>query len=57
VLGELITFKARHAAYTPLESTALPGGSGLPPHVHHDQDEAIYVLEGEYALMVGGDEG
>jgi quercetin dioxygenase-like cupin family protein len=57
VLGELNTFKARDAAYTLLESTALPGGSGLPPHVHHDQDEAIYVLEGEYALLVSGGEG
>jgi uncharacterized cupin superfamily protein len=56
VLGELNTFKARDAAYTLLESTALPGGSGLPPHVHHDQDEAIYVLEGEYTLLVSGDE-
>jgi len=56
VLGELNTFKARDAAYTLLESTALPGGSGLPPHVHHDQDEAIYVLEGEYALFVSGEE-
>jgi quercetin dioxygenase-like cupin family protein len=57
VLGELNTFKARYAAYTLLESTALPEeGSGLPPHVHHDQDEAIYVLEGEYALFVSGDE-
>lgn len=53
VLGELNTFKACDAAYTLLESTALPGGSGLPPH---DQDEAIYVLEGEYALFVSGDE-
>lgn len=56
VLGELNTFKARDAAYTLLESTALPGASGLPPHVHHDQEEAIYVLEGEYALFVSGDE-
>ncbi len=57
VLGELNTFKAREAAYTLLESTALPGGSGLPPHVHHAQDEAIYVLEGEYVLVMSGDEG
>ena len=56
VLGELNTFKARGAVYTLLESTALPGASGLPPHVHHDQDEAIYVLEGTYALLLGGDE-
>lgn len=54
VLGDLNTFKARDAGYTLLESTTPPGG-GMPPHAHHTQDEAIYVLEGEYAF-VGGDE-
>lgn len=55
VLGELISVRARGEVYTLLESTAPPGG-GLPPHLHHAQDEAIYVMEGEYALLVIGDE-
>lgn len=55
VLGEINTIRARAEAYTLLESTAPPGG-GLPPHVHHDQDEAIYVLEGEYTLVSGDEE-
>jgi DNA-binding transcriptional MerR regulator/uncharacterized cupin superfamily protein len=29
------------------------GASGGPPHVHHDQDEWIYVVEGEFELHVG----
>jgi quercetin dioxygenase-like cupin family protein len=55
VLGEINTIRARGEAYTLLESATPPGG-GLPPHVHHAQDEAIYVLEGEYTLMFGDEE-
>jgi DNA-binding transcriptional MerR regulator/quercetin dioxygenase-like cupin family protein len=29
------------------------GASGGPPHLHHDQDEWIYVVEGEFELHVG----
>lgn len=35
-----------------LETTSYAGG-GLPPHVHDDQDEAIYVLSGECELTSG----
>jgi quercetin dioxygenase-like cupin family protein len=28
--------------------------SGVPPHVHAHEDETFYVLEGRFALMVGG---
>ena len=52
VLGEVNTLKVRHAAYTIFESSAAPGG-GLPPHAHEEQDEAIYVLDGEYQLASG----
>ena len=30
-------------------------GSGWPRHVHHDQDEWIYVVEGEFELQLGDD--
>ncbi len=33
-----------------LEMTAPPG-SQPPPHVHHDEDEGFYVLEGEVTLF------
>jgi len=29
------------------------GASGGPPHRHHDQDEWIYVVEGEFEIHVG----
>jgi mannose-6-phosphate isomerase-like protein (cupin superfamily) len=30
-----------------------PPHSGLPLHVHHRQDEAMYILEGEYEIQCG----
>ncbi len=32
-----------------------PPGSGIPPHVHQKEDEMIYILEGEFEVMVGGE--
>ena len=32
-----------------------PPGSGIPPHVHSVEDEVIYVLEGEFDVVVGGE--
>jgi hypothetical protein len=33
-----------------------PAGFGPPLHVHHDADEAFYVLEGEYMIFLDGRE-
>ncbi|HEX6421315.1 MAG TPA: cupin domain-containing protein [Acidimicrobiales bacterium] len=33
-----------------------PRGAGPPLHVHHHEDEAFYVLEGEYTVVVGDEE-
>jgi quercetin 2,3-dioxygenase len=30
-------------------------GDGPPLHIHHDQDEQFYVLEGEFLIQVGND--
>ena len=30
-----------------------PPGSGPPLHIHHNEDETCYVLEGEYEILVG----
>jgi quercetin dioxygenase-like cupin family protein len=38
-----------------LESTG-PAGDHTPLHVHRDDDEGFYVLEGELTLWVGDDE-
>jgi quercetin dioxygenase-like cupin family protein len=32
---------------------AGPSGAGPPLHVHHREDEAFYVLDGEYSVVVG----
>ncbi|HET9611516.1 MAG TPA: cupin domain-containing protein, partial [Acidimicrobiales bacterium] len=32
-----------------------PGGAVPPLHVHHREDEAFYVLKGEYSVFVGDD--
>jgi quercetin dioxygenase-like cupin family protein len=51
-----MTFKATGedtgGAYTLTDSVVPPGG-GPPPHVHHWEDEALWVLEGELEVMVG----
>lgn len=53
---DLVTFKATGAstggAYALFDSLVLPGG-GPPPHIHHREDEAFYVLEGEFEFLAG----
>ncbi len=34
----------------------FPPGTFVPPHIHPTQDEFIYVLEGRYDLVLGGEE-
>jgi mannose-6-phosphate isomerase-like protein (cupin superfamily) len=56
VADELITFKASGedtgGAYSLTDSVVPPGG-GPPPHIHHREDEAFWVLEGELEITVG----
>lgn len=35
------------------EQTSLSKGKGTPLHIHHNQDEIFYVLEGSYKFQVG----
>jgi quercetin dioxygenase-like cupin family protein len=32
-----------------------PPGLGIPPHVHRHEDEVLYVIEGEYEIVLGGE--
>ncbi len=41
-------------AYTLVEE-AGPVGSGVPLHVHHNEDETFFVLSGTFKFIVGGD--
>jgi quercetin dioxygenase-like cupin family protein len=55
VLGELVTYKITSdrtgGAYSLFE-VVTEAGSGPPPHVQHREDEAFYVLKGEYEFLV-----
>ncbi len=54
--GGLFSFKAVSAdtegRYALMELTQPPG-VGAPPHIHHAEDEAFYVLEGEVIFHCG----
>ena len=56
LVGDLITVKLASedtgGAYSIIEETSPPQG-GPPPHTHRDEDEALYVLEGEVEFLLG----
>ena len=57
VLGELVTRKVASeqtgGAYSLFEVVTQPQ-VGPPPHIQHREDEAFWVLEGEYEFLVEG---
>ena len=57
LFGELVTCKVTSdqtgGAYSLFEIVTRPGG-GPPPHVQHWEDEAAYVLDGEYEFVAEG---
>jgi mannose-6-phosphate isomerase-like protein (cupin superfamily) len=58
VAEELMTFVASGedtgGKYALTDSTVPPQG-GAPPHIHHREDEAFWVLEGDLEVVVGED--
>ncbi len=56
IVGDTVTMKATAAqtggSMAALEILAVPGG-GPPPHVHANEDEAWYVLDGEFEVLQG----
>lgn len=52
--GGLTTIKAAGSRTMVTEQLA-PRGSGSPLHVHHNEDEWFYVLEGELTIWVDGE--
>jgi quercetin dioxygenase-like cupin family protein len=48
ILGELPHLEA-------VEITFEPGWEGVDPHVHDDQTDSFYVLEGEAEFLVNGE--
>ena len=57
LVGDLIEVKLASedtgGAYSMVEETSPPQG-GPPPHIHHDVDETLYVVEGEVEVLLGG---
>lgn len=56
VIGDMQTFKLTgkdtNGQFTLIEEENVPG-TGIPPHVHSNEDEVFKVLEGEMELTVG----
>lgn len=56
IAGDTLWLKATAAdtggAYTLVEILAVPGG-GPPPHIHDNEDESFYVLDGAFELVIG----
>ena len=54
--GDMYTFLATGAetdgAYFVMEGL-VPPDAGPPPHIHHGQDETLYVVEGQLEIMLG----
>ena len=58
VFGEpvevLVTGDMTGGASATLTHLSPPGG-GVPPHLHQNEDETFFVLEGEYEFLVNGE--
>ena len=52
VLGMFVTLKAQSDDVSFYEVICPPEG-GPPPNIHHQQDEAFYVLEGTFSFLSG----
>ena len=56
ITGDTLSIKATFAetcgAYTVIEVISLPG-NGPPPHLHENEDESIYVIDGEFEILLG----
>lgn len=56
VLGDLYTFKLTgeqtNGSLAVIEAIIQPD-SAPPPHIHHNEDESFYVLEGAFSFLYG----
>lgn len=56
IVGDTLWLKATSAEtggmYTVIENISLPG-SGPPPHLHENEDESMYVIDGEFEILIG----
>lgn len=52
----LATGEDTGGAYSLFEALVPPGDPGPPPHIHRNEDEAFYVIEGQFSIVLGGEE-
>jgi quercetin dioxygenase-like cupin family protein len=50
----LVTGEETGGAYFAMEALVPPGG-GPPPHIHRNEDETFYIVEGEVDFRLGDD--
>lgn len=55
ILGQIYVPKQKSEASFSWHAT-LPKGTFVPPHIHPTQDEFLYILEGEFDLLLDGQE-
>jgi quercetin dioxygenase-like cupin family protein len=54
ILGQ--TYKPlQHSASSFAFDTVFPDGTFVPPHIHANQDEFIYMLDGKFELFLAGE--
>lgn len=49
----IMTAAQTGGAYALAEQTVRPG-NGAPPHIHHNEDETFYILDGEFEATSDG---
>src|ERR1041384_1490569 len=55
ILGQIYVPKSRTEHSFSWHAT-FPVGTFVPPHIHPDQDEYLYILGGRLAFLLGGGE-
>jgi quercetin dioxygenase-like cupin family protein len=55
VLDVKISGSDNNGGFALFEQTSLSPGRGTPSHIHPNQDEVFYIIEGEYYFKVGDD--
>jgi mannose-6-phosphate isomerase-like protein (cupin superfamily) len=53
LLGQTYTLK-QHSEDSMAWHAVFPDGTFVPPHLHHGQDEFLYVLSGRYDVWLDG---
>jgi len=52
----LATGEDTGGAYSLFEALVPPRDPGPPPHIHRNEDEALYILRGGFSIFLGGEE-